>query len=75
MNRLLAIAENGNDADALRAIGSLLDRLYGKPKATVEHRGEENPLRAELLRIPQEERRAWLRDLNCTQSLDEAAEH
>jgi hypothetical protein len=28
-------------------------RALGRPKETVEHRDEENPLRTELLRIPQ----------------------
>jgi hypothetical protein len=50
----------------------LESRALGKPKETVEHQGEDNPLRDELLKIPPEERRAWLRDLN---NRDKAAEH
>jgi hypothetical protein len=58
--------------DRLRAMEQLESRALGRPKETVEHQGEDNPLRAELLKIPQEERRAWLRDLN---SRSKAAEH
>ena len=57
--------------DRLRAMEQLESRALGRPKETVEHHGEENPLRAELLQIPQEERRAWLRRLK---GVDEAAE-
>ena len=59
--------------DRLRAMEQLESRALGRPKETVEHQGEDDPLRAELLKIPQEERRAWLRDLNSR--ADEAAEH
>ena len=60
--------------DRLRAMEQLESRALGRPKETVEHLGEENPLRDE--RIPQEERRAWLRRLNGVEpSLDELAEH
>jgi hypothetical protein len=38
----------------------LESRALGRPKETVGHQGEEDPLRAEVLQIPQEERRAWL---------------
>src|SRR6266487_5143536 len=59
--------------DRLRAMEQLESRALGRPKETVEHLGEENPLRDE--RIPQEERRAWLRRLNGVEpSLDELAE-
>ncbi len=62
--------------DRLRAMEQLESRALGRPKETVEHQGEENPLRDELLRISQEERRAWLRRLNGVEpSLDELAEH
>jgi hypothetical protein len=43
----------------------LESRALGRPKETVEHQAEEDPLRAELLQIPREERRAWLRRLNA----------
>jgi hypothetical protein len=57
--------------ERLRAAEQLENRGMGKPKETVEHQSEDNPLRDELLRIPPEERRAWLRDLNARK----AAEH
>jgi hypothetical protein len=54
----------------------LESRALGRPKETVEHQGEEDPLRAELLKIPPEERRAWLRDLNSrAEAAEEAAEN
>ena len=48
-------------------------RALGRPKETVEHQAEENPLADELRRMDPEERRAWLRDLNRRSK--EAAEH
>jgi hypothetical protein len=60
--------------DRLRAMEQLESRALGRPKETVEHQAEEDPLRAELLQIPREERRAWLRDLNArSRAVDEEA--
>jgi hypothetical protein len=73
VRREIALDSSAPTGDRLRAIEQLESRALGKPKETVEHQGEENPLRDELLRLPQEERRAWLRDLNSR--ADEAAEH
>src|SRR5262249_1435832 len=38
IDRLLRIAQTGDDADARRAIEAMLSRVYGRPKDTVEHR-------------------------------------
>ena len=71
--RLSIINDSAASAgDRLRAMEQLESRALGRPKETVEHQGEDNPLRDELLKIPPEERRAWLRDLN---NRDKAAEH
>lgn len=59
--------------DRLRAMEQLENRGMGKPKETVEHQGEENPLADDLRRMDPEQRRAWLRDLN--RRAEEAAEH
>jgi hypothetical protein len=70
VRREIALDSSAPTGDRLRAIEQLENRGMGKPKETVEHQGEDNPLRDELLQIPPEERRAWLRDLNA-----KAAEH
>ena|SRR2546423_4400926 len=71
--RLSIINDSAASAgDRLRAMDQLESRALGRPKETVEHQGEENPLRDELLQIPPEERRAWLRDLN---NRSKATEH
>jgi hypothetical protein len=56
--------------ERLRAAEQLENRGMGKPKETVEHQGEDNPLRDTLLQIPPEERRAWLRDLNARKAAE-----
>jgi hypothetical protein len=36
VDRLMQIVASGTDADALRAMDSMLARVYGRPKETVE---------------------------------------
>jgi hypothetical protein len=71
----ITVEESHRGPERLRAAEQLENRGMGKPKETVEHQCEDNPLRAELLQIPPEERRAWLRRLNGLERPDEAAEH
>jgi Ni,Fe-hydrogenase III component G len=58
VTRLLAIAEGGNDADALRAISTLLDRLYGKPRESVTVETEESEAARALRDLTPEQRLA-----------------
>jgi hypothetical protein len=59
-----AVVRDGSDADALRAIESMLARVYGKSKETVEVSAVKEPETLEALRaMSREECKALLRQL------------
>ena len=68
--------EQWADADALRAIESMLARVYGKPKETVELGPSREPETVEALRaLTREERHALLQDLQDQGRLRLVAPH
>jgi hypothetical protein len=65
--RLLAIIDNGNDADALRAIHEWTNRVYGRPTERVEQVTAESETERELREMSREERTAALIELERKQ--------
>jgi hypothetical protein len=67
--RLLAIIDNGNDADALRAIQEWTNRVYGRPTDRVEQVTAESETERTLRDMTREQRTAWLLELERRREL------
>lgn len=69
IDRLMEIAENGGDADALRAIDRMLDRVYGTAVQRTRDETVQVPEEVEAIRaMSSEERRAVLIEMNRRQA-------
>jgi hypothetical protein len=65
LRRLMDIALQGDDSDALRAISQIENRLYGRPKETVEHKTATSQTLEELKSLPGPERARLLAEIEA----------
>jgi hypothetical protein len=63
LRRLMDIALHGDDSDALRAIAQIENRLFGRPKETVEHQTATSQTLEELKQLPGPERARLLAEI------------
>ncbi len=67
VDRLMRIIETGDDTNAIRALVEIMNRVYGRPKETVEHQVSRNE---ELRDLSHEERHQLYADLLRREQLE-----